>query len=204
VGRVRSRTNSPVCVFSPKIGAQKSDFRGRIALFSGFGLPGIRNALPCAVDRNRGSSPKSPACLGFGCAIAAIERGDLVSYRGWILILLIGALCVPEVDSAAKKCARSCSKDACRHDIVNAVGAAAAKDCGCGSCAAKGCDPCHGKNCYYCVAKSLVANDCGCKSCTATGCKSCGPGCDVCKFHLAHSGDAPDGKSGASKPSHNH
>jgi hypothetical protein len=38
-------------------------------------------------------------------------------------------------------------------DIVAAVKATAAKDCGCGHCAAKGCD-------------------------------MCGPGCDVCKFHL--------------------
>lgn len=72
-----------------------------------------------------------------------------------------------------------------RSDIVKAVKAAAAKDCGCGACAAKGCKPCHGKNCYYCAAKSLVANDCGCGDCAAAGCKSCGPGCDVCKFHLA-------------------
>jgi hypothetical protein len=68
---------------------------------------------------------------------------------------------------------------------VIAVKAAAAKDCGCGSCAAKGCNPCHGKNCYFCAAKALVATDCGCKACDAKGCQSCGPGCDVCKFHLA-------------------
>ncbi len=72
-----------------------------------------------------------------------------------------------------------------RPDIVIAVKAAAAKDCGCGSCAAKGCDPCRGKNCYFCAAKALVATDCGCKACDAKGCQSCGPGCDVCKFHLA-------------------
>ncbi len=72
-----------------------------------------------------------------------------------------------------------------RPDIVTAVKAAAAKDCGCGSCAAKGCNPCHGKNCYFCAAKALVAMDCGCKACDAKGCQSCGPGCDVCKFHLA-------------------
>lgn len=72
-----------------------------------------------------------------------------------------------------------------RPDITVAVKAAAAKDCGCGHCAAKGCEPCRGKNCYYCVAKALVTNDCGCGMCTAKGCDMCGPGCDVCKFHLA-------------------
>ncbi len=72
-----------------------------------------------------------------------------------------------------------------RPDIVKAVKAAAQKDCGCGHCAAKGCDPCHGKNCYYCAAKALVAKDCGCGGCDAKGCPMCGPGCDVCKFHLA-------------------
>ncbi len=72
-----------------------------------------------------------------------------------------------------------------RPDIVIAVKAAAQNDCGCGECAAKGCKPCHGKNCHYCVAKALVATDCGCKMCDAKGCSSCGPGCDVCKFHLA-------------------
>ncbi|MDD4891045.1 MAG: hypothetical protein PHU85_14075 [Phycisphaerae bacterium] len=70
-------------------------------------------------------------------------------------------------------------------DIPLAVKAAAAKDCGCGHCAAKGCEPCHGKNCYYCVAKALVTQECGCGACAATGCQQCGPGCDVCKFHLA-------------------
>lgn len=75
-------------------------------------------------------------------------------------------------------------KSAHGDDIAVAVKAAAVKDCGCTSCAGKGCKPCHGKNCYYCVAKGLVASDCGCKSCTAKGCSSCGPGCDVCKFHL--------------------
>ncbi len=72
-----------------------------------------------------------------------------------------------------------------RSDIVTAVKAAAAKDCGCKECAAKGCDPCHGKNCYFCAAKSLVAMECGCGMCDAKGCEICGPGCDVCKFHLA-------------------
>ncbi len=72
-----------------------------------------------------------------------------------------------------------------RPDIVTAVKAAAAKDCGCGACAAKGCEPCHGKNCYFCAAKSLVAMECGCGMCDAKGCEICGPGCDVCKFHLA-------------------
>ncbi len=70
-------------------------------------------------------------------------------------------------------------------DIVTAVKEAAKKDCGCGQCAAKGCDPCHGKNCHYCVAKALVVKDCGCGGCDAKGCSMCGPGCDVCKFHLA-------------------
>lgn len=72
-----------------------------------------------------------------------------------------------------------------RPDIVTAVKAVAAKDCGCGACAAKGCAPCRGKNCFYCAAKSLVANECGCGGCDAKGCQMCGPGCDVCKFHLA-------------------
>ena len=72
-----------------------------------------------------------------------------------------------------------------RPDIVAAVMSAAAKDCGCGSCAAKGCGPCHGKNCYYCAAKSLAVMDCSCGGCADKGCDTCGPGCDVCKFHLA-------------------
>lgn len=72
-----------------------------------------------------------------------------------------------------------------RPDIVEAVQKTAVKDCGCGMCASKGCGPCHGKNCYFCVAKALVAKDCGCKSCSPKGCQMCGPGCDVCKFHLA-------------------
>jgi hypothetical protein len=69
--------------------------------------------------------------------------------------------------------------------MVLAVKSAAVKDCGCKECAAKGCDPCHGKNCYFCAAKSLVAMECGCGMCDAKGCEICGPGCDVCKFHLA-------------------
>ncbi len=72
-----------------------------------------------------------------------------------------------------------------REDVVTAVSAAAAKDCGCGHCAAKGCEPCHGKNCYFCVAKGLMTKECGCHMCSAKGCTMCGPGCDVCKFHLA-------------------
>lgn len=72
-----------------------------------------------------------------------------------------------------------------RPDIVTAVKAAAAKDCGYGACAAKGCEPCHGKNCYFCVAKALMTTECGCGMCDAKGCEICGPGCDVCKFHLA-------------------
>ena len=77
-----------------------------------------------------------------------------------------------------------------RADIVVAVKAAAAKDCGCGSCAAKGCAPCKGKNCYYCAAKALVETECGCGMCDAKGCEMCGPGCDVCKFHLAPNAEA--------------
>lgn len=84
-----------------------------------------------------------------------------------------------------------------RPDIVTAVKAAAKKDCGCGMCAGKGCAPCKGKNCYYCVAKALDAQDCGCKGCEAKGCSSCGPGCDVCKFHLAPVAAA---KASAKKP----
>ncbi len=85
----------------------------------------------------------------------------------------------------APRSASSKSSSDNRPDIATAVKAAAVKDCGCGSCAAKGCEPCRGKNCYYCAAKALVATDCGCKTCDAKGCSSCGPGCDVCKFHLA-------------------
>ena len=77
-----------------------------------------------------------------------------------------------------------------RPDIVTAVKAASVRDCGCDACAAKGCDPCHGKNCYYCAAKALVAKDCACRACNAKGCQTCGPGCDVCKFHLAPNANA--------------
>lgn len=77
------------------------------------------------------------------------------------------------------------SSSAESREIVTAVQAAAKKDCGCGECAAKGCNPCHGKNCHYCIAKALVVKDCGCGGCDAKGCSMCGPGCDVCKFHLA-------------------
>ena len=80
---------------------------------------------------------------------------------------------------------QSGSSSAENQDIVNALKATAQKDCGCGQCAAKGCDPCKGKNCHYCVAKALVVKDCGCGGCTGKGCSMCGPGCDVCKFHLA-------------------
>ena len=97
-----------------------------------------------------------------------------MTHPNCILIVFIATLCVAESDSAAK-CPPSCAKGSWRHDFVNAVGAAAAKDCGCGSCAAKGYDPCDGKNCYYCVAKGLVANDCGCKSCSALAARSVAP-----------------------------
>ena len=70
-------------------------------------------------------------------------------------------------------------------EIAAAVKFTAAKDCGCGHCAAKGCEPCHCKNCYYCVAKGLLTKECGCGMCSAKGCDMCGPGCDVCKFLLA-------------------
>jgi hypothetical protein len=95
--------------------------------------------------------------------------------------LLVGAL-VSCAQTATSNQAASASG---RPDIVAAVMSAAAKDCGCGSCAAKGCGPCHGKNCYFCAAKSLAVMDCGCADCTDKGCATCGPGCDVCKFHLA-------------------
>lgn len=86
-------------------------------------------------------------------------------------------------------------------DIVNAIKVTAQKDCGCGHCAAKGCDPCHGKNCHYCVAKALVVNDCGCGGCDAKGCPMCGPGCDVCKFHLAPNATAaPAGSEPTKQP----
>jgi len=109
-------------------------------------------------------------------------------------VLLLGmglALCAqsqgPKTAPAKQdtKTTRSKAAGNSRPDIVKAVEAAAQKDCGCGQCAAKGCDPCHGKNCYFCAAKALVAKDCGCGGCNAKGCPVCGPGCDVCKFHLA-------------------
>lgn len=85
-------------------------------------------------------------------------------------------------------------------DIVNAVKVTAQKDCGCGQCAAKGCDPCKGKNCHYCAAKALVVKDCGCSGCDAKGCSMCGPGCDVCKFHLAPSAAASPADAAPAKP----
>jgi hypothetical protein len=85
-------------------------------------------------------------------------------------------------------------------DIVNAVKVTAQKDCGCGQCAAKGCEPCKGKNCHYCVAKALVVKDCGCGGCDAKGCSMCGPGCDVCKFHLAPSAAASPADAASAKP----
>ncbi len=85
-------------------------------------------------------------------------------------------------------------------DIVNAVKVTAQKDCGCGQCAAKGCDPCKGKNCHYCVAKALVVKECGCGGCNAKGCAMCGPGCDVCKFHLAPSAAASPADAASAKP----
>jgi hypothetical protein len=88
--------------------------------------------------------------------------------------------------------AQTASPTAEGSDIVNAVKLAAQKDCGCGECAAKGCNPCHGKNCHFCVAKALVVKDCGCGGCDPKGCAMCGPGCDVCKFHLA-----PNAKAGS-------
>src|SRR6266851_4197923 len=86
------------------------------------------------------------------------------------------------------------------NDIVNAVKVTAQKDCGCGQCAAKGCDPCKGKNCHYCVAKALVVKDCGCGGCDAKGCSMCGPGCDVCKFHLGPSAAASSSGAASTKP----
>ncbi len=100
---------------------------------------------------------------------------------------------VPVSNRKGAKAAVNQATNAYRPDIVTAVQAAAKKDCGCGSCAAKGCEPCHGKNCYFCVAKALVAKDCGCSGCKASGCGSCGPGCDVCKFHLAPVAEATPG-----------
>jgi hypothetical protein len=85
-------------------------------------------------------------------------------------------------------------------DIMNAVKVTAQKDCGCGQCAAKGCGPCKGKNCHYCVAKALVVKDCGCGGCDAKGCSMCGPGCDVCKFHLAPNAAASPSDAGSAKP----
>jgi hypothetical protein len=101
--------------------------------------------------------------------------------RIWFVTVWIAALGMLTGCTATKE-GRS---GATASDIPVAVQVAAAKDCGCGHCAAKGCEPCHGKNCYYCAAKSLVTRECGCGMCSAKGCDMCGPGCDVCKFHLA-------------------
>jgi hypothetical protein len=86
------------------------------------------------------------------------------------------------------------------NDIVKAVNVTAQKDCGCGQCAAKGCGPCKGKNCHYCAAKALVVKDCGCGSCNAKGCSMCGPGCDVCKFHLAPNAATSPSDAAPAKP----
>ena len=106
--------------------------------------------------------------VGCGCALGAQSKKS-----------------ASPVNKRTAGAARAKTRGDYRPDIVTAVKAAAAKDCGCGACAAKGCEPCHGKNCYFCAAKALVAKDCGCGTCDAKGCQSCGPGCDVCKFHLA-------------------
>jgi hypothetical protein len=103
-----------------------------------------------------------------------------------IAMLLVAGLALGQLVGCASA---SASGGSTHSDLHAAVAAAAAKDCGCGQCAAKGCDPCHGKNCYYCAAKSLVTQDCGCGHCDAKGC-ACGPGCDVCKFHLAPAAEA--------------
>ena len=87
-------------------------------------------------------------------------------------------------------------------DIASAVRVTAHKDCGCGQCAAKGCEPCKGKNCHYCVAKALVVKECGCGGCSAKGCSICGPGCDVCKFHLAPSAAATSSSEATSAQPH--
>ena len=87
-------------------------------------------------------------------------------------------------------------------DIASAVSATAHKDCGCGQCTAKGCEPCKGKNCHYCVAKALVVKECGCGGCNAKSCTMCGPGCDVCKFHLAPSAAAAASPDAASAQPH--
>ena len=95
----------------------------------------------------------------------------------------------------------SASSTADGSDIINALRVTAQKDCGCGQCAAKGCEPCKGKNCHYCVAKALVVKDCGCGGCDPKGCAMCGPGCDVCKFHLAPNAAAvPAGADPAKQP----
>lgn len=87
------------------------------------------------------------------------------------------------------------------NDIASAVKVTAQKDCGCGQCAAKGCEPCNGKNCHYCVAQALVVKECGCGGCNAKGCSMCGPGCDVCKFHLARSAAAtPPSDASSARP----
>jgi len=98
--------------------------------------------------------------------------------KAWLAVILAAMFALAMAGCATQKAGE-------QSDIPAAVKVAAAKDCGCGHCAAKGCEPCHGKNCYYCAAKSLVTHECGCGMCDAKGCSICGPGCDVCKFHLA-------------------
>ncbi len=119
---------------------------------------------------------------------------------GWIIVIGCLLWVIPGISAAGDKPStkqprkQTAVKAA---DIATAVKAASAQDCGCGECASKGCKPCHGKNCYYCVAKGLVTNECGCGKCSSKGCDDCGPGCDVCKFHLAPVGKAKN-KTGAS------
>src|SRR5260370_28972921 len=97
--------------------------------------------------------------------------------------------------------AHSASSTADESDIVNAVKAAAQKDSASAHCAAQGCVPCKGKNCHYFVAKALDVKDCGCGGCDPNGCAMCGPGCDVCKFHLSpNAGTAPAGAEPAKQP----
>src|SRR6516225_6893338 len=110
------------------------------------------SASIAAVRSNWGEHPATRLEAGLGRKGNSSNGEAVVTHPNCILIVFIATLCVAESNSAAK-CPPSCAKGSCRHDIVNAVGAAAAKDCGCGSCAAKDRDPCDGKNYYYCVAK---------------------------------------------------
>ena len=116
-----------------------------------------------------GRGPAEKLASGFKAALDELGKGGAAPHA-------MAAHPSPSAEEAA--------------DIASAVNVTAHKDCGCGQCSAKGCEPCKGKNCHFCVAKALVVKECGCGGCNAKGCTMCGPGCDVCKFHLAPSAAA--------------